>query len=116
MGFHSGNAMDINRLMAEAIAKHGVKLDAADPAMVIVTLNRLMLEDAVHEVADEIRKAASEFEAAGQRLQKGVGTALAREIARNGKGGSPGTRVQSLHIALAAVAAFALGLIVGRLI
>ena len=108
--------MDINRLMAEAIARHGVKLDAGDPAMVIVTLNRLMLEDAVHEVADEIRKAASEFEAAGLRLQKGVGTALAREIARNGKGDVPGTRVQWLRVALAAVAAFALGLIVGRLI
>jgi len=108
--------MDINRLMAEAIARHGVKLDAADPAMVIVTLNRLMLEDAVHEVADEIRKAASEFEAAGQRLQKGVGTALAREIARNGKGDTTSANVQLLRVALAALAAFALGLIVGRLI
>ncbi len=108
--------MDINRLMAEAIARHGVKLDAADPAMVIVTLNRLMLEDAVHEVADEIRRAASEFEAAGERLQKGVGTALAREVARNGKTGSPGTHVQWLCVALAAIAAFTAGLIVGRLI
>jgi hypothetical protein len=108
--------MDINRLMAEAIARHGVKLDAGDPAMVIVTLNRLMLEDAVHEVAGEIRRAANECEAAGQRLQKGVGTALAREIARNSKGGTPGAQVQRLHIALAALAAFALGLIVGRLI
>lgn len=116
MGFHSNSAMDINRLMAEAIARHGVKLEANDPAMVIVTLNRLMLEDAVHEVADEIRKAANEFEAAGQRLQKGVGTALAREIARNGKGGTSGTHVKRLHIALATLAAFALGLIVGRLI
>lgn len=108
--------MDINRLMAEAIARHGVKLDAADPAMVIVTLNRLMLEDAVHEVSDEIRRAAGEFEAAGERLQKGVGTALAREIARNGKGGNPGKHAEWLRVALATLAAFALGLIVGRLI
>ncbi|MBY0504026.1 MAG: hypothetical protein K2X03_08950 [Bryobacteraceae bacterium] len=108
--------MDINRLMAEAIAKHGVKLDAADPAMVIVTLNRLMLEDAVHEVADEIRKAASEFEAAGERLQKGVGTALAREIARNGKGGSSSTKEQWLKVAVVALGSFALGLIVERLL
>lgn len=108
--------MDINRLMAEAIAKHGVKLDATDPAMVIVTLNRLMLEDAVHEVADEIRKAASEFEAAGERLQKGVGTALAREIARNGKSGTSVPNVQWLPVALAALIAFALGLLTGRLV
>jgi hypothetical protein len=108
--------MDINRLMAEAIARHGVKLDATDPAMVIVTLNRLMLEDAVHEVADEIRKAADEIEAAGERLQKGVGTALAREVARSGKSGALGTQAQWLLAALTAMAGFALGLIVGRLI
>jgi hypothetical protein len=108
--------MDINRLMAEAIARHGVKLDMNDPAIVIVTLNRLMLEDAVHEVADEIRKAAKEFEAAGERLQKGVGTALAREIARNGKDGASGTHAQWMLFAVTALAAFALGLIAGRLI
>lgn len=108
--------MDINRLMAEAIARHGVKLDMNDPAMVVVTLNRLMLEEAVHEVADEIRRAAREFEAAGERLQKGVGTALAREVARNGKGGVTSVHVRILQFAVCAVAAFALGIVTGRLL
>jgi len=110
--------MEINRLMAEAIARHGVKLDAADPAMVIVTLNRLMLEDAVHEVADEIRKAASEFEAAGERLQKGVGVAvaqsLAREVARAGGGGVAGLRGRPWLMACLALAIFGLGFLAGR--
>lgn len=78
--------MDINRLMAEAVARHGVKLDANDPAVVIVTLNRLMLEEAVRGVADEIRDAAKEFDAAGERLQKGIGVAVAREVTRAGNG------------------------------
>lgn len=78
--------MDINRLMAEAVVRHGVKVDANDPAMVIVTLNRLMLEEAVRGVADEIRRAAKEFDAAGERMQKGVGVAVAREVARAGNG------------------------------
>ena len=73
-------------MMAEAVARHGVKLDAHDPAMVIVTLNRLMLEEAVRGVADEIRKAAKEFDAAGERMQKGVGVAVAREVSRAGCG------------------------------
>jgi len=108
--------MDINRLMAEAIARHGVKLDMNDPAMVIVTLNRLMLEDAVHEVADEIRMAAKDFEAAGERLQKGIGIALAREVARIGEGGVPSTPARWTRIAIAVLVAFAVGLIAGRLI
>jgi hypothetical protein len=106
--------MDINRLMAEAIARHGVKLDMNDPAMVVVTLNRLMLEEAVHEVADEIRKAASEFEAAGERLQKGFGTALAREVARAGKDGVPSVQVRILQFAVCALAAFVLGIVTAR--
>lgn len=107
--------MDINRLMAEAIARHGVKLDMNDPAMVIVTLNRLMLEDAVHEVADEIRMAAKDFEAAGERLQKGIGIALAREVARTGKDRVPSAQVRILQFAVCSLAAFALGIVTGRL-
>ena len=103
--------MDINRLMAEAVARHGVKLDAHDPAMVIVTLNRLMLEEAVRGVADEIRKAAKEFDAAGERMQKGVGVAVAREVARAGSGVAWPPRVQRWQWA---GVAFLLGFVAGR--
>jgi len=106
--------MDINRLLAEAVARHGIKLDANDPAMVIVTLNRLMLEDAVRGVAGEIRRAAKEFEAAGERIQKGVGVAvaqsLAREVARSG-GTSSASRA---WVACLGLALFGVGFLVGR--
>lgn len=105
--------MDINRLMAEAVARHGVKLDAHDPAMVIVTLNRLMLEEAVRGVADEIRKAAKEFDAAGERMQKGVGVAVAREVARAGRGVAwPARMLGWPWVGLA----FLLGFVAGRFV
>ena len=105
--------MDMNRLMAEAVARHGVKLDANDPAMVIVTLNRLMLEEAVRGVADEIRKAAKEFDAAGERMQKGVGVAVAREVARAGSGVAwPSRRLGWQWVGLA----FLVGFVVGRFV
>lgn len=112
--------MDMNRLMAEAVARHGVKMDANDPAMVIVTLNQLMLEEAVRGVADEIREAAKEFEAAGERIQKGVGVAvaqsLAREVARAGGGGVAGLRVRPWLVACLALAIFGLGFLAGRIL
>jgi len=107
--------MDINRLMAEAVARHGVKLDANDPAMVIVTLNRLMLEEAVRGVADEIREAAREFDAAGERMQKGVGVAVAREVARAG-GGFLISDSRLLPLAGLAVIVFGLGFAAGRFV
>jgi len=83
-----------------------------------VTLNRLMLEDAVHEVADEIRRAASEFEAAGERLQKGVGVAVAkgvaREVARAGGGGVAASWTRPLPLAGLAFVVFGLGFLAGR--
>ena len=39
-------AIDVERLLAEALTKHGIRLDPHDPAIVLVTLNRLVLEDA----------------------------------------------------------------------
>lgn len=105
--------MDINRLMAEAVARHGVKLDANDPAVVIVTLNRLMLEEAVRGVADEVRRAAKEFDAAGERMQKGVGVAVAREVARAGNGlAGPSRGLRWRWVGMA----FLMGFVAGRLV
>lgn len=106
--------MDINRLMAEATARHGVKLDATDPAMVIVTLNRLMLDEAVRGVTDEIREAAKQFEAAGERVQKGVGVAVAREVSRRGHRGDSDSPSWLLQIAWLALVIFGLGFMAGR--
>jgi hypothetical protein len=106
--------MDVNRLLAEAIARHGVKLDANDPAMVIVTLNRLMLEATGREIADEIREATKEFEAAGERIQKGVGAAIAREVARNSEGQPRFRRDMALLLAGLLVLSLAVGFLLGR--
>jgi hypothetical protein len=81
--------------------------------MVIVTLNRLMLEEAVRGVADEIRKAAKEFDAAGERMQKGVGVAVAREVARAGSGVVWPSRMQRWQWA---GMAFLVGFVAGRFV
>ena len=81
-------AIDVERLLAEALTKHGIRLDPHDPAIVLVTLNRLVLEDAVECVAADIRKATREYEEAANRVQGRLGAAIATRL-KAGAGGAP---------------------------
>src|ERR1017187_2638973 len=70
--------IDVERLLAEALTKHRIRLDPHDPAIVLVTLNRL--EDAVECVAADIRKATREYEDAANRVQSRLGAAIATRL------------------------------------
>jgi hypothetical protein len=72
--------IDVERLLAEALAKHGIRLDPHDPAVVLVTLNRLVLEDASKGFVADIRKATAEFEEAADRVQSKFGATLATRL------------------------------------
>jgi hypothetical protein len=72
--------IDTDRLLAEAMKKHGIRLDPDDPAVVLVTLNRLVLEDVAESVAADIGRATKEFEAAAGRLQGKVGSAVGAAV------------------------------------
>jgi len=72
--------IDVERLLAEALAKHGIRLDPQDPAVVLVTLNRLVLEDAAKGVVADIRTATREFEEAADRVQSRFGAAIATRL------------------------------------
>jgi len=73
-------AIDVERLLAEALTRHGIRLDPNDPAVVLVTLNRLVLEDVAKSVAADMRQVTREFEEAGNRLQTRVGAAIATSL------------------------------------
>ena len=110
-------AIDVERLLAEALTKHGIRLDPHDPAIVLVTLNRLVLEDAVDRVAADIRKATREYEEAASRVQSRLGAAIATRLkAGAGIGVSPAWgRWACLALGLAAgVGLFLAGIAVGR--
>ncbi len=73
-------AIEVERMLAEAVAKHGIRLDPQDPAVVLVTLNRLALEDAAKSVSADIRQATREFEEAADRIQGRFGAAVAAAV------------------------------------
>lgn len=70
--------MDVKQLIAEVASRNGIRLDADDPAFCLVTLNQLVLEETVTNMAEEIRKAAKDFESAAERVQARAGVAFAR--------------------------------------
>jgi hypothetical protein len=110
-------AIDVERLLTEALTQHGIRLDPHDPAVVLVTLNRLVLKDATKSVVAEIRTATREFEEAASRVQSGLGAAIAARL-KSGTGGAPACaswpRRAYLAMGLGSAGLFLMGIAVGK--
>jgi hypothetical protein len=70
--------IDIQRLIAEVAAQNGVFLKRDDPAIALVTMNRLILDAAVAAVHAEIRGTIAEFHGSMQKAEKRAGGMLAQ--------------------------------------
>ena len=76
----SPTAIDLKRLAAEVSVQHGIRVDPDDPMMAVVTLNRLIFEQAVGQVLERVQASVREFETAADKVQVRAGGALAQEI------------------------------------
>jgi CHASE3 domain sensor protein len=72
--------IDTKRLIAEVAAKHNIRLDSSDPALCLITLNELVLENLVEKIVENVRTANKDFEQAAEQLQTRAGTFLAQQI------------------------------------
>ena len=72
--------IDLKRLAAEVSMQHGIRIDPDDPMMAVVTLNRLVFEQAVAQVLDRVQSAVRDFEAATEKVQVRAGGVLAQEV------------------------------------
>jgi Transcriptional activator TraM len=75
--------IDTKRLIAEVAAKHGICLTSNDPALCLITLNELVLEDAVAKVLENVHTANKDFEQAAEQLQARAGTFLAQQMSKS---------------------------------
>jgi urease accessory protein UreH len=73
--------VDVEKLIGEVAARNGIRIEPDDPAFALVTLNQLVLEEAVRNLVNEIRAATSDFECAAERIQNRAGAMLARGLA-----------------------------------
>ena len=118
---------DIDRLIAEVAARHGILLKRDDAAFALVTLNQLVLEQAMAEIGQMLRHEVAEIEAAFSRQQSRSGSIIGREIKRamtdlqtaSGRSVPAATPRESPNwqwTALAAAVVFGAGLLVGMLL
>lgn len=73
-------AIDVKSLAAEVSAQHGIRIDPDDPIFAVVTLNRLVFDQAVAEVLEHMQASVREFEAATEKVQIRAGAILAQEV------------------------------------
>ena len=71
---------DVNMLIGEVAARHGIALHPDDPAFALVTVNQLVLEQTMAELVEQTQRMAREFDQAGVRLQARAGSVLAAEV------------------------------------
>ena len=72
--------MELKQLAAKVSVEHGIRVDLDDPIMAVVTLNRLVLEQATHEIVEEVRAATRELEQSVESVQARAGSFLAERV------------------------------------
>ena len=68
------------RLIAEVAARHNVFLKPDDPAIALVTMNQLILDDAMETIHGQIRATIAEFHASMQKAEERAGSMLAQGV------------------------------------
>lgn len=71
---------DVQRLIGAVAERHGILLKPDDAAFALVTINQLMLEEAMTELLGRVQRAAADFEEAAQRVQTKAGGLIANEV------------------------------------
>ena len=72
--------VDVKRLAAEISVQHGIRVDPDDPIMAVVTLNRLVLEQAMGEVVKSLQSATRDLHDAAEKVQLRAGIRLAKDL------------------------------------
>src|SRR5690348_3766091 len=71
---------DFRRLAGEIATRHGIRLSTDDPALAIVTLNQLVLEETIKALGNQLRKTEESIDKAGLKVQARAGLILAQEV------------------------------------
>jgi hypothetical protein len=72
--------IDRTRLIGEMASRYGIRLDANDPALAIISLNQLAFETAIQDMSEQLRTRIGEFEASAEKIEIRAGVVLAQQV------------------------------------
>jgi len=72
--------LNLGSLIEELVRRYGIRLDSNDPAITIVILNQLVLENAIEEFMDAIDRRLAEFDASVQKVEYQAGRLIAEKV------------------------------------
>jgi hypothetical protein len=73
-------SFNVQRLIAEVAAQHGLFLKPDDAAFALVTMNRLVLEESLEMIRSQIAADLAQFQASAQWAHKRAESAIAEEV------------------------------------
>ena len=71
---------DVKRLISEVAAQNGIRVEPDDPLFALVTINRIVLEEATQKLQDQIQPRISGFDASYQKAERRAGSVLAQMV------------------------------------
>jgi len=72
--------LDVKRITAEVAARHGILLKEDDPALVLVTINQLVLEESFDRLQNRVRGLVADLDACFAAMQHRASTRLTEEM------------------------------------
>jgi len=91
-------SIDTQRLIAEVAVRHDLLFKPDDAAFALVTMNQLVLDDAIERVHEGIRETIAGFNASYQKAEKRAGSVLAQEVKQSAEQMRQGLQ-NDIHIA-----------------
>jgi hypothetical protein len=92
------DSIDTQRLIAEVAVRHDLLFKPDDAAFALVTMNQLVLNDAIERVHEGIRETIAGFNASYQKAEKRAGSVLAQEVKQSAEQMRQGLQ-NDIHIA-----------------
>jgi len=71
---------DSKQLIAAVRARNGIRIEPDDPVFALVTINELVLEEAVRRLSDEMDRRLATFSAGMDQTERRAGKLLAQDV------------------------------------
>ncbi len=71
---------NVKRLISEVAAQNGIRVEPDDPLFALVTINRIVLDEATQKLQNHIQARIVEFDASMQKAEARAGKMLAQMV------------------------------------